>query len=74
MPPAKAPAYPEITERIAAEIDRQGRSKAVVSELAGIVPSTFYTRCQRGDWTTSDLAAIARVLRVAPEALTEETT
>jgi hypothetical protein len=58
-----------VTERITSEISRQGRFKRGVAELAGINPSTFYTRCARDDWRTGELRRLARVLQVRFETL-----
>jgi hypothetical protein len=60
-----------LTERILTEISRRRMFKATVAELIGMTPQTFYTRCRRGDWRTSEVAALAAVLQTSFERLTE---
>jgi hypothetical protein len=63
--------YDPLTERILTEISRKRLFKATVAELIGMTPQTFYTRCRRGDWRTSEVAALAAVLQTSFERLTE---
>lgn len=63
--------YDPLTERILSEISRKRMFKIAAAELIGMNPSTFYTRCRRGDWHTSEVAALAAVLQTSFERLTE---
>jgi hypothetical protein len=63
--------YDPLTERILTEISRRRLFKVTVAELIGMTPSTFYTRCRRGDWRTTEVAALAAVLQTSFERLTE---
>jgi hypothetical protein len=63
--------YDPLTERICSELRRKRLRKTTAAELSGMNPRTFYTRCRRGDWRTSEVAALAAVLQTSFERLTE---
>lgn len=59
----------EVTDRIRAEVRRQRRFKRTVAQLAGIPDGTWGSRERRGNWTTREIEAVAKVLRVSFESL-----
>lgn len=59
----------EVTERITRAISARGMFKRTVAQLAGIDDSTWYRRAHHDDWRTSEVRAIADVLRVSFERL-----
>jgi len=61
---------PPLTKRILQVIEDRGLSQVKVSGLAGITGWEWKQRSYTGQWRTSDLVAIARVLRVPVETFT----
>lgn len=58
-----------VTERIEQAISDRRMFKRTVMHLAGIGETTWLRRARSGDWTTSEVARIASVLRVRFETL-----
>jgi hypothetical protein len=51
-----------LTERILRLISRKRHTQARVAQLAGMSPSTFYTRVRTGRWSFGELCDIATAL------------
>lgn len=69
-PTIRCAEYVTTTEAILREITAQGKYQRTVAQLAGIGEHRWETRTKRNTWTTREVVAIARALRVSIEWLT----
>jgi predicted XRE-type DNA-binding protein len=61
-----------LTERILRLISRKRLSQTRVAQLAGMNPSTFYTRVRTGRWSFGELCDIATALDERVDVLLDE--